>query len=195
MPEYADCLADFIHAVGVERPHILGLSWGGALALELYRRHPQVPVSLVLASTYAGWAGSLPREVVVDRLERGLRELERPPEEWVARYLPEFFTESAPAELAEETAAMMRDLHPAGTKAMLHAMAEADLREVLSRIRVPTLLLYGELDTRSPLHVAEQLHATIPDSQLVVLPRVGHLASAEKPEEFNAAVREFVQAL
>ena len=78
---------------------------------------------------------------------------------------------------------------------MLRAMAEADLRDVLPRIDVPTLLLYGELDVRSPLHVAEALHASIPGSQLVVLAGVGHAANAEKPEEFNAAVRTFLEAL
>lgn len=40
LPDYADCLAAFIDAVGLRRPHIVGLSFGGALALELYRRHP-----------------------------------------------------------------------------------------------------------------------------------------------------------
>lgn len=87
---------------------------------------------------------------------------------------------------------MMLDLHPAGTRAMLQAMAEADLRDVLARIRVPTLLLYGELDRRSPLQVAEQLHAGIPSSELVVLEGAGHLANVERPDEFNEAVRGFL---
>ena len=191
MADYADCLAGWLKAVGGERPHVLGLSWGGALALELYRRHPQVPASLILAGAYAGWAGSLPQDVVEERLERVLRELELPPEDWVAGYMPGFFTEAAPAALTEEIEAMMCDLRPAGTRVMLQAMAEADLRDVLPRITVPTLLLYGALDTRSPLHVAEELHAGIPSSQLVVLPTVGHLANAERPDEFNEAVRAF----
>ena len=195
MPEYADCLAAWLEAVDIERPHVVGLSWGGVLALELYRRHPRIPASLVLASTYAGWAGSLPVEVVRERLERGLVELDRPPEEWVAGYLPGLLTEAAPAALVDEIAAMMRDLHPQGTRAMLNAVAEADLRDVLPRIHVPTLLLYGELDRRSPLDVAEALHASLPDSRLVVLPGVGHLANAEQPNEFDAHVRAFVRAL
>jgi pimeloyl-ACP methyl ester carboxylesterase len=56
---YADCLAAFIRAVGLERPHVVGASFGSGLVLELYRRHPAVPRSLVLASAYAGWLGSL----------------------------------------------------------------------------------------------------------------------------------------
>jgi len=87
---------------------------------------------------------------------------------------------------------MMCDLHPAGTRTMMHAMAEADLRDVLPRIQVPTLLLYGESDARSPLDIAEALHAGIPGSQLVVLPGVGHFANAERPREFNEAVRRFL---
>jgi pimeloyl-ACP methyl ester carboxylesterase len=192
LPEYADCLAAWLGAVGSERPHLLGLSWGGALALELYRRHPDVPASLVLASTYAGWAGSLAREVVAERLERAVGELERPPEEWAAGYLPGLLTEAAPPGLVAEIEAMICGLHPAGTRTMLQAMAEADLRDVLPRIDVPTLLLYGDLDTRSPLNIAEELHAGIPGSRLIVLPGVGHLANAERPDEFNAAVRDFL---
>jgi pimeloyl-ACP methyl ester carboxylesterase len=191
MSDYADCLAAWLAAAGIERPHVLGLSWGGALALELYRRQPDLPASLVLASTYAGWAGSLSAEEIAERLERALGELERPPAEWAAGYIPGLLTEAASSGLVAEIEAMICGLHPAGTRTMLHAMAVADLRDVLPRIDVPTLLLYGELDTRSPLSVAEALHASIPSSQLVVLPAVGHLANAERPDEFNEAVRAF----
>ena len=77
MSDYADCLAAWLDAAGIERPHVLGLSWGGALALELYRRHPAIPSSLVLTGAYAGWAGSLPPDVVSERLARAEGELER----------------------------------------------------------------------------------------------------------------------
>jgi pimeloyl-ACP methyl ester carboxylesterase len=63
LSDFADCLAAFIDALGLERPHVAGLSFGGGLALELYRRHPSLPRTLVLASAYAGWAGSLPAEL------------------------------------------------------------------------------------------------------------------------------------
>ena len=52
---------------------------------------------------------------------------------------------------------------PGGYRAMAHAMAEADLRDVLPRIAVPVLLLlHGELDERSPLKVADELHEQVP---------------------------------
>jgi pimeloyl-ACP methyl ester carboxylesterase len=54
--DYADCLARFVDGLGLEKPHVCGLSFGGALALELYRRHSAIPMTLILASAYAGWA-------------------------------------------------------------------------------------------------------------------------------------------
>ena len=191
--DYADCLAAFIDALGLGRPHVLGLSFGAVLALELYRWHPTVPRTLVLASAYAGWVGSLPAEMVEQRLQRALREADLPHEQWVRGYIPGFFTEAAPAELIEEVVVMMSQPHPAGLKAMALAFGKADLRDILPRIDVPTLLLYGDKDIRSPLSVAEDLHAKIPTSRLVVMPGVGHVSNMEAAERFNAEVRGFLR--
>ncbi len=88
LADFADCLAGFVAALGIDRPHVLGLSFGGGLALELYRRHPGLPRSLVLASAYAGWRGSLPPEVVRERVERAEREAGLPPEQGCAATCP-----------------------------------------------------------------------------------------------------------
>ncbi len=88
----------------------------------------------------------------------------------------------------------MSEFHPAGYRAWAYAFAEADLRDVLPHIDVPTLLLYGDADQRSPLNVAEDLHAKIPASRLVVLPGVGHLSNMEAADQFNAEVRNFLRS-
>lgn len=194
LSDFADSLAAFIDALGLGRPHVVGLSFGGGLALELYRRHPTVPRSLVLASAYAGWAGSLPPEVVEQRLQQALRLAELPPAELVDELMPTLFTPSAPRELVDEFAASMSEFHPAGLRANSLAFAEADLRDVLPRIAVPTLLLYGDRDVRAPLSVAHDLHASIPGSRLVVLEGVGHVSNVEAAERFNTEVRAFLRS-
>ena len=194
LPEYADCLAGFVEALGLGRPHVLGLSFGGGLALELYRRHPTLPRSLVLASAYAGWAGSLPAAVVDQRLEQALRQSELPPDELVRALIPTLLSESAPAELIRELATNISEFHPAGLRATARSFAEADLRDVLPRIDVPTLLLCGEKDTRAPVNVAQDLHSRIPGSRLVVIPGVGHMIHIEAAERFNAEVRSFLRS-
>ena len=191
--DFADCLAEFIAALGLKQPHVLGLSFGAALALELYRRHPMVPRSLVLASAYAGWAGSLPPEVVEQRIQRVSQAIELPPDQWAREWAPSMLPPSAPPELVHEVEALLADFHPAGQRAILHAFAHQDLRDVLPRIAVPILLLYGDMDMRSPLSVGEEMHARIPGSQLVVLRGVGHMCNMEAPELFNAEVRRFLQ--
>jgi pimeloyl-ACP methyl ester carboxylesterase len=102
------------------------------------------------------------------------------------------FSEGTPAESVAEFGSSMMTFHPAGFRAMARASAE-DLREALPQTGVPTLLLYGGADVRAPVTVAEDLHAAIPGSRLVVLPHVGHVCNVEASEEFNEAVRTFLR--
>jgi len=188
---YADCLAGFIDALGVSSAHITGLSFGGALAIELCHRHPSVVSSLVLVSAYAGWRGSLPTEVAEQRLQQALALSELSAEEFVATLLPTMFAEGTDQRLVDAFGSSMGEFHPAGFRAIARASAE-DLRLALSRIRVPTLLVYGDNDVRAPMPVAEQLHTAIDGSSLVVLAGAGHVCNIERPDKFNAAVRAFL---
>jgi pimeloyl-ACP methyl ester carboxylesterase len=108
--------------------------------------------------------------------------------------LPGLFAGDPPAEfvpLLEQIAAAVR---PESLRTQLLVMAEADQRDLLPRIAVPTLLIWGELDARSPLSIAHQFKQAIPDTTLVVIPRSGHVSNLEQPEQFNEAVRQFCRA-
>lgn len=194
LADWADCLAAFVEALGLGRPHVAGLSWGGGLALELYRRHPGVPRTLILASAYAGWAGSLPAETVQQRLGLMLRNSELPPEQWAPALIETLVTENAPPGLVAELASIISEFHPAATRVATRAFAEADLRDVLPRVDVATLVIVGEEDVRAPRDVWEPLHSSIRGSGLVLLPGVGHLVDMEASDRFNAAVRAFLRA-
>lgn len=195
LPDFADCLAEFIRAVGAERPHVVGLSFGGGLSLELYRRHRRIPRSLVLADAYAGWSGSLPPDEVEHRLNQVLELAERPPDEFARAVAPTMFSPSVPDAVLRVFAGSITKFHPVGLRAMARSFAAADLRAVLPGIEVPTLLLYGDQDVRAPLSVAENLHAAIPGSRLVIIPNAGHVSSVEAPERFTAELRAFLRAI
>lgn len=192
LPDYADALAGFIDALGLQRPHIGGLSFGAGLAIQFFDRYPAVPRTLVLAGAYTGWVGSLPPDRVEHRLELALKLADGPPEEMVDALLPTMFSDHATREVEERFAASMAATPAAGVKAMARSFAEADLREVLPRIDIPALLIYGDEDVRSPLDVAGEIHEAIPGSELVVLEGAGHVCCMEAPERFNAAVRSFL---
>jgi pimeloyl-ACP methyl ester carboxylesterase len=189
--DYADCLAGFIAALGLDRPHVIGHSFGAGLALELAARHPSVPRSLVLVAAYAGWAGSLPADEVEARLAASLA-LEEP---FVPRSFPGLFSDAMPPVAAEELIRIMDDVRLAPSKTMIRAFARADLRPALPAIDVPTLLLHGDADVRAPRSVAEHLHADIRGSRLVMLPGLGHELYLESPDAVLAAVRPFLHSL
>lgn len=106
--------------------------------------------------------------------------------------LPTMFSASAPPDRVDEFAASVAAFHPVGFRTMAHASAEADLRDVLPHVGVPTLLLYGDEDVRAPLDVAEAIHAAIPMSTLVVMSGIGHVSSVEAAEQLNEEVRDFL---
>jgi pimeloyl-ACP methyl ester carboxylesterase len=195
LPEYAECLADFVDALGLERVHVLGHSWGSVLALELYLRRPSIVRSLILVGAYAGWAGSLPPEEVARRLESALRIADLPPGTFEPASMPGLFSTAMPEDRASELATIMSEIRPTGTRAMAHALAETDLRDLLPQIEAPTLLLYGDADERSPLSIANELHATIPGSKLALMPGLGHECYLECAEAFDTEVRSFLLEL
>jgi pimeloyl-ACP methyl ester carboxylesterase len=188
---YADCLAGFLEKLGLGAAGVAGLSFGGILALALQRRHSARSSALILASAYAGWAGSLPAEVAERRLRQALALADGAPDAFVAALLPTMFSKPMPGETVDDFRASIRAFHPRGFRAMARASAE-DLRDVLPRIDVPTLLLYGDRDVRAPLPVAEALQVAISGSRLVVLPDAGHVCNVEAPDAFNDAVRDFL---
>jgi pimeloyl-ACP methyl ester carboxylesterase len=190
----AGCLATLGLAGGTQKPHVLGLSFGSVVALDLWKEHPEIPATLILASAYAGWAGSLPPEEVERRYRQVSAELEKPPSEIIPVWLPTLLTERATEPMKAQVASLFEDFRPSGMRALLAASGRADYSPVLPTITVPTLLLYGAADVRSPLTVAEDMHRQIPGSELVILPDVGHLSFIEAPEAFAGAVRRWLHA-
>jgi pimeloyl-ACP methyl ester carboxylesterase len=191
-PQFADALAAFIAALGLERPHLVGHSFGTMIALSLFQRHPAVPASLVLVGGYAGWAGSLPPDEVARRRDMfvGMAELG---DAFDPRSYPGLFSDLLPADRDAALVTMMREnVRPATIRAAGYIGAETDLRPVLPTVDVPTLVLHGAADARSPLANAEALHAAIPTSRLVVLPELGHACLVEAPDACAAEIRRFV---
>ena len=193
LADYANCLAALIDALELSPAHVAGLSWGGTVALELYRHHPELVATLILVDTYAGWKGSLPAAEVRARVE-GVRQMLAAGADLFDPTLPGLFGGAPPAEFVPLLEAMAADVRPESMKTALLVMAEADQRDLLPHIAVPTLLIWGELDARSPLGVARQFDDAVPDTKLVVIPRTGHVSNLEQPERVNDAIREFCRA-
>jgi pimeloyl-ACP methyl ester carboxylesterase len=193
LADYALCLNSLIEALGLGPAHVAGLSWGGTVAQELYRLRPEAVATLILADTYAGWKGSLPEQEVRARVEAVHQQLAAPPNEFDPA-LPGLFAGDPPGEIVRLLAAVAADVRPESMGRQLLMMADTDQRDLLPHIRAPTLLIWGELDARSPLTVAKQFEQAIDGAELVVIPGAGHVSNLERPDEFNRVVREFCRA-
>jgi pimeloyl-ACP methyl ester carboxylesterase len=149
-------------------------------------RSSEVPVDFGLA----GWKGSLPEEEVRVRVDGAHQLLAAPTEEFDPR-VSGLFAAEPPADVVPLLEEMAADVRPESLRVQLSVMAGADQRDLLPRIAVPTLLVWGELDARSPLTVARQFEEAIPEARLVVIPGAGHLSNLERPDLVNLTVREF----
>ncbi|HQR25538.1 MAG TPA: alpha/beta fold hydrolase [Nocardioides sp.] len=188
---YADCLAGMIRALEISPAPVVGLSWGTTVILELYRRHPEVVRGMVLADGYAGWRGSLGGEEAEARFA-GVRAALAEPDEGDDPTLPGLFAGAPPTQSVPLLRAMAADVRRRSILASLTAMAEADLTSVLPTIAVPTQLIWGALDVRSPLAVAHEFERRIPGAVLTVIPHCGHASNLEAPRAFNDIVRDFL---
>ena len=193
LTDYAHCLAAVIEAIGPGPAQVAGLSWGGTVALELYRHHPKLVRTLILVDTYAGWKGSLAEQEVRARVAGVLAALQAPAEDFDPTF-PGLFAGEPPDEFVPLLQEMAATVRPEALRNLVLVMAEADQRDLLPRIAVPTLLIWGELDARSPLSVARKFERAIPGAQLVVIPGCGHVSNLEAPRRFNDLVREFCRA-
>jgi pimeloyl-ACP methyl ester carboxylesterase len=193
---YADHVAAFLDALGIEQAHVAGVSLGAAVGMHLAARHPGRVRSLSLHSAWDTsdrylttivelWrtvASTLP--TVADTVIRAIFPLCFTPAMYVSR--PEFadsladFVRSRPAQpldafLAQTEAAMTHDAGP-----------------VLGEIAIPCLITVGAHDLVCSPRFAERIHSSIGASELVIFEHLSHGALHEDPDTFNRATLEFL---
>jgi pimeloyl-ACP methyl ester carboxylesterase len=148
---------------------------------------------MILAGGYAGWKGSLGEEEANARLA-GAQKMLSATDNQFDPTLPGLFAGDPPTKFVSLLNAMAADVRPRSLKTVLEIMGKTDLKHVLPTITVPTLLLWGELDVRSPLRIAKEFELKIPNARLVVIPGCGHVVNLQAPEAFNEAVRYFCRS-
>ena len=191
LKDWADCLAELLDTIGIKKAYILGLSWGGLLAQMFYEYHSSRVQSLILCGAYTGWKGSLTDSEFKTRTTNALADASLPPKEIARKYLPSMFSDNAPVSLRGELLNIIStDFRPNGFRAMVKAMA-TDSRELLPKIKVPTLLIWGDSDKRSSMDVALAFKNSIPGARLEIISNAGHISNMENPDEFNKAVKDF----
>ena len=185
----ADDAASLLSALGIERAHFVGLSLGGFIAQALALRHPERVTSLVLCDTACHMP---PESIWDDRIEMARSKGVEPfAEIMVNRWFTESFRDANPLEM-EPVKAMIRGTSVDGLVGCCHAAKKMNFASALSGIAKPTLVVVGEHDPGTPVSAARVLHEGIRGSELCIIDDAAHLTNIEKPDEFNAALTEFL---
>ena len=198
-------------ALGLERVHVLGHSWGGMLGMQYATEQPEGLVSLIVESSPPSVPGWMPevarlRSELPPEVEATLREHEEAgttdsPEYEEASMV--FYrrhvcrTDPWPdwlVECFEKLEANPEVYHAMNGPSEFHVIGtirDWDITPRLGRIQVPTLVFSGRHDEVTPA-CTEAAHRAIPGSEYVVLEESSHMAQAEQPEETLALVRGFL---
>jgi pimeloyl-ACP methyl ester carboxylesterase len=190
-------LVELCELLELERPIVIGQSFGGVVALAAAARHPDLPSKLVVSSSLAKF-----------RLDRALPMFERlggPEVRAVAeRHFSELSDESAqeflrvclpvynPTPIDPDVLARVQLKLDVGNHFFRNEFFSTDLLPELGAIRCPTLVLAGELDPITPVADAEDIAAVIPHGELRVFEGAGHGVFRDKPKEALELIREFV---
>jgi pimeloyl-ACP methyl ester carboxylesterase len=191
--DYAEALAGFVTALGLERFVLVGHSLGALMAASFCRRAGESRVArLVLAAPAAGY-GAAPEETRSRKTEERLAAMARLGHDGLAQArAAALLSPAASADAVEKIRAVMRGLHPDGYAQAVRMLGQADIFADASRITLPTLVLCGSADTVTPEAGCRRVAGAIPGSTYESLPDLGHASYVEDPARFDAALLRFI---
>ncbi len=193
MGDVAGDVVDLLDSLHIHDAVVGGLSMGGYAAFALLRHARHYIRGLILADTRsqadAPEATQAREKMIMLTREKGASAIA---DEMVPRLLGAS-TRRDNASLAERVRLQICSNPPDAIEGAIRAlMTREDATPLLSTVRVPTLIVVGEEDLLTPPALSEEMHRAIAASELVTIPKAGHLSNLEQPEAFNAAVARFL---
>ena len=196
MEKHAQDLARVLNDAGVGRSLFCGVSIGGYVLFEFWRRYRGQVAALVLCDTRP--QADTP-EGRANRLKSAEDVLERGPEPFIDSMIAKLLGKTTLAtrpDLVDGARRMMLKMSPSDIAQTQRGMAERpDSVPTLKSIDVPTLILIGEEDGLSTPADGELMRSNISGSQFKVIPKAGHYAPWEQPEEVGKLIRKFADGV
>jgi pimeloyl-ACP methyl ester carboxylesterase len=195
--DFAADTAALIDALGLQRPHVVGSSMGGAVAQELALAHPDKVRSLVLNGTWCrgdrffkevirNWMWSAEKADSIGDFLVTVNLWCFSPRIWNDGTMDGWIDAAQASPHAQSVDAFCRSAQ---------ALIDHDSADRIGAIKAPTMITVGELDLCLPARFSEELARRIPDSQMVVLEAAGHQPFQEIPEEYNRLLADFWQSV
>jgi pimeloyl-ACP methyl ester carboxylesterase len=196
MGKHADDLARVCDQEGASRAGFVGVSIGGYILFEFWRRYRDRVQTLVLCNTRATPETESSRAA---RLQSAADVLERGTEQFADSMLPKVLGKSTlemRPDLVQTARSMILKMSSEDVNLVQRGMAERpDSVPALKTINVPTLVIAGEEDAAIPASEADLMRQHIPGAQFRMLPKAGHYAAFEQPEAVGLLLRQFLDSV
>ncbi len=191
IPSITDRMADWIQE-NYETPlPVVGLSMGGAIALQMALTRPDLVDRLVLVSTFACLRPRHWQDLsyLMKRFLVAITRGSAAQAEMVAFHL---FPNPDQADLRRELVQLIHDSDPEVYRTAMHALVRFDARRRLTEVHAPTLVISGALDMTVPIETQQDLARGIPGARQVIIPQARHAVIADQSVRFNAALLDFL---
>ncbi len=185
LEDYCDFVLKFMAAVGLSNPIMMGHSHGGRVTLYMTATGMVTPPKIVLLDA----AGLIPKKTFKQKFRaKSFKAIKRILTLPVIRSFSGNLLEKARKHYgsADYNAA------PEVLRKTLVSLVNTDIRDILPNIKCPSLLIWGENDTATPLSDAKIVEKLIPDAGLCVIKGTGHFSFCERPYEANAIINSFI---
>lgn len=192
MAKHAADLTHILEAEQIGRAIFVGVSIGGYILFEFWRKYRARVAALVLCNTKAAAETADSRAA---RLQAAADVLERGTEPFFEALIPKLLGETTRRthpDLADGALRMMRKMSPEDVALVQRGMAERqDSVDTLKTINVPSLIVTGDEDQLAGVREAEVMRRNIARSEMIVVPRAGHYSPWEQPLEVGRILRQF----
>lgn len=192
--DYAQMLAGFLEALMIERCHLLGHSLGCLMAASFARLYPKRLRSLALSSIAVGQA-QMPAEERQKLLDQRLHDVTvLGPREMAEKRGPRLLAPAATPEMVRRVIDAMAAVRPDGYSQAARMLAGGDVKADIVALPadLPLQILYGDADVITPPARNLEVATLRPQAPVRAIADAGHALYLEKPDAFNAAVRDFI---
>jgi 3-oxoadipate enol-lactonase len=189
LADLADDVLRRLDELGVDRFAYAGVSLGGAIGLQLAVTVPERVTRLIVMASAAQFPDPPSWKARADRVRAEGTEFLVPSR--IGAWVTPAFAESHPEE-TERLLGMLRSTPREGYAACCETIETFDVRDRLTRITAPTLVIAGADDPATPPDTVRLIADGIPDATFVVVPQASHLVNAEQPQAVTAEIRRFL---
>jgi pimeloyl-ACP methyl ester carboxylesterase len=184
---YAEKVAGWMAAIGLDRAVLVGHSMGAAIALQLGIDHSAAVRAMVLLG------GGVRLRVNPDLLEQAASSTTLPLA--LNAIVAWSYSPQADAKLVELAGQRIQEIRPSVLHGDLLACDAFDVKDEVGRVRAPALVLCGQDDRMTPLRLSQFLAGSLPGAQFQAIPEAGHMVMLEQPAEVTRVLKEFLNQI